>query len=206
MVVVSCKSGTTSIKTGDASVAQKSPDVSDKGRDRDTKKELETKPKQEKEQYEASGDYQKSQSAKSISEKTSGSPSSRQERNTQLAGSDRLNQGKKGREVSSLTTVSEADLVRKAAKEAAKGIETVKKIRICHVKNQDEWWVTLYDDVGPMIDLKQYVWDRDTETLRPFLVLKRISKNRLDSELNLNVPDRTCEIVEPPKINAPNKE
>ena len=100
--------------------------------------------------------------------------------------------------------LSEPELIKRASLEIAKGIETVKKIRICHAKNQDEWWVTIYDDLGPVIDVKQYVWDRDTETLKPFLVLKRISKNKLEAELSSKVPDRTCENIDPP-VKSPEK-
>lgn len=113
--------------------------------------------------------------------------------------------GRGGGEGESEKKPSEQELVKRASLEIAKGIETVKKIRICHFKNQDEWWVTLYDDLGAIIDLKQYVWDRDTETLRPFLVLKRISKNRLESELNSKTPDQTCENLDPPVKSSEKK-
>ncbi len=88
----------------------------------------------------------------------------------------------------------------------AKNIDTIKKIRICHVENEDEWWVTLFDDIGSVIDLKQYVWDRDSETLRPFLIQKRISKARFESQLTSTSPDRTCEVMDPPPKPARKKD
>jgi hypothetical protein len=102
--------------------------------------------------------------------------------------------------------VSEADEVRLAALDIAKKIDTIKKIRICHHETEDEWWVTLYDDIGPLIDLKQYVWDRDSETLTPFLVLKRISKARYESQLTAKEPDKKCEVIDPPPKPPKKKE
>ena len=94
--------------------------------------------------------------------------------------------------------ISEVEEIKQAALNIAKNIDTIAKIRICHVENEDEWWVTLYDDIGPVIDLKQYVWDRDSETLRPFLVLKRISQARFQAQLTAKEPDRRCEVIDPP--------
>ena len=100
----------------------------------------------------------------------------------------------------------EIDEVRQAALDVAKNIDTIKKIRICHHKTEDEWWVTLYDDIGPLIDLKQYVWDRDSEKLTPFLVLKRISKARFELQLISKDPDKTCEVMDPPPKPTKKKE
>jgi hypothetical protein len=112
--------------------------------------------------------------------------------------------GKKAK--SSENKISEADEVKQAAMNIAKNIDTIKKIQICHVENEDEWWVTLFDDIGPVIDLKQYFWDRDSETLRPFLIQKRISKSRFESQLTSTSPDRTCEVMDPPPKPAPKKD
>jgi hypothetical protein len=94
--------------------------------------------------------------------------------------------------------IPEIDRVRDAAREIVKNIDTISKIKICHLKTDDEWWVTLYDDTGSIIDLKQYVWDRESESLTPFLVLKRIPKSRLESHLTGQDPDRVCEVFDPP--------
>jgi hypothetical protein len=56
----------------------------------------------------------------------------------------------------------------------------------------------LLDHIGAMMDLKQYVWDPDSETLTPFLVLKRIAKSRLDNYLTLTEQDKTCPVLDPP--------
>ncbi|MGC8660067.1 MAG: hypothetical protein ACP5U1_13440, partial [Desulfomonilaceae bacterium] len=106
--------------------------------------------------------------------------------------------GKKTKHGAQRTKITEEEAIRQAALDIAKNIDTVKKIRICHIENEDEWWVTLYDDIGPVIDLKQYVWDRDSETLRPFLVLKRISHTRYEAQLTAKEPDRKCEVLDPP--------
>jgi hypothetical protein len=94
--------------------------------------------------------------------------------------------------------ITDFDRVKEAALDMAKNMATIKKIKICHVKSADEWWVTLFDDIGPMIDLKQYVWDPDSETLTPFLVLKKIAKSRLDHYLTLKEQDKTCQTMDPP--------
>ena len=105
---------------------------------------------------------------------------------------------KKTEKQSKSKKTTDYDRVKAAAFDMAKNIATIKKIRICHVESADEWWVTLYDDIGPMIDLKQYVWDPDSETLTPFLVLKRIAKSRLEHYLTLKEPDKTCQTMDPP--------
>jgi hypothetical protein len=94
--------------------------------------------------------------------------------------------------------VQEIDRVRDAAREIVKNLDTISKVKICHLKTEDEWWVTLYDDIGSLIDLKQYVWDRESESLTPFLVLKRIPKSRLESHLTAKDSDRVCEVFDPP--------
>ena len=94
--------------------------------------------------------------------------------------------------------IPEIERVRDAAREIVKNIDTISKIKICHLKTEDEWWVTLYDDLGSLIDLKQYVWDRESESLTPFLVLKRIPKSRLESHITGQDPDRVCEVFDPP--------
>jgi len=123
-------------------------------------------------------------------------PSSHTPKPVKAAGSG--TEPKKAEKQAKPNKINDFDRVRAAAFDMAKNIDTIKKIRICHVESADEWWVTLYDDIGPMIDLKQYVWDPDSETLTPFLVLKRIAKSRLDHYLTLKEQDKTCQTMDPP--------
>lgn len=75
------------------------------------------------------------------------------------------------------------------------------KMKLCYAVKDDEWWVTFYEDAGSHYELKQYVWDRDLERLEPFLVLKRVGKERFDQHLSMGEPDRACEVIDlsPPR-------
>jgi hypothetical protein len=87
--------------------------------------------------------------------------------------------------------------VKNAAKEIATGLPSVKKIQVCYAVDSDEWWVSLYDDVGTDIDIRQFIWNREQETLEPFLVLNRIPKTRLNAHISRKTRDRACETLEP---------
>jgi hypothetical protein len=89
--------------------------------------------------------------------------------------------------------------VRTAAVELARGIPTVKKIKICYEVEEGEWWVSLYDDAGTAIDIKQYVWDPESERLEPHLVLNRIPRSQFQRHLKGKQQGRACEIIDPPK-------
>lgn len=92
----------------------------------------------------------------------------------------------------------ESQKVKAAAIKLAKTIPTVIKIKVCYAVENDEWWVILYDDHGPLIDLKQYTWNREKLELQPFLVLKQISKNQLERHLTRKTSGRACEILDYP--------
>lgn len=70
------------------------------------------------------------------------------------------------------------------------------KMKLCYAVKDDEWWVTFYEDAGSHYELKQYVWERDLERLEPFLVLKRVGKERLEQHLRMGEPDRACEVID----------
>jgi hypothetical protein len=93
--------------------------------------------------------------------------------------------------------------IKESAFEVAKGYPNVSKIKICYAVKDDEWWVTLYDDIGAAIDLKQFTWNRELEKLEPFLVLKRIPSNRLQAQLSEEEPGRACEILTVPREPEP---
>ncbi len=91
--------------------------------------------------------------------------------------------------------------VRSAALEFTKDLPGVEKIKICYSVKDDEWWVMLYDVSGPMVDLKQYTWNRNQEKLESFLVVKRIPVSRLNQSLQEDETGKACEIVDPPASN-----
>jgi hypothetical protein len=98
------------------------------------------------------------------------------------------------------TEVWEDQKVRQKALEMARKRPSVKKIKICYAVKDDEWWVILYEDAGSSYELLQYTWNRDQDKLEQFLVLKRISRNRLKEHLALREPDRACDILDPGPI------
>ncbi|MGO9569875.1 MAG: hypothetical protein ACLP5H_20280 [Desulfomonilaceae bacterium] len=88
--------------------------------------------------------------------------------------------------------------VRDAAVEMAKASPEVKKIKICYAVKEHEWWVIFYERGEGIFELKQYIWNKESEKLEPFLVLKRIPAARLQQHLTEEEPGRACEIMEPP--------
>jgi hypothetical protein len=90
----------------------------------------------------------------------------------------------------------EDEKVKRAALAMAGGFPNARKLKICYVLNDDEWSVTIYDDIGTAIDLKQYFWDRDKESLEPFLVVKRIPRSRLDEYAEKSEPGEACEVID----------
>lgn len=86
--------------------------------------------------------------------------------------------------------------VRQAAIKLAEQLQGVKKGKICYSVKNDEWWVVLYDDLGPVYDVKQFTWNRDQEKLEQFLVLKKIGKNRVEEDRSTRDPDRACESID----------
>lgn len=88
--------------------------------------------------------------------------------------------------------------VEAAALELAKSLGSIDKIKMCYVDKDDEWWATLYEDIGSVIDVRQFIWNRESQRFEPFLVLKRISKSKLAAELKRNEKGRSCIILPPP--------
>jgi hypothetical protein len=89
--------------------------------------------------------------------------------------------------------------VTKAALERAASLPSIKKIQVCYIDADDEWTVFLYSDIGPAIEIKQFYWNRDAQTLEPHLVFKQIPKSRLQETLNEKRPGYSCESLDPPK-------
>ena len=88
--------------------------------------------------------------------------------------------------------------MKRAAVTMAKSFPRARKVKVCYVVDDDEWWVTIYDDLGSSIDLKQYVWDREKEALEPFLVLKRIPRSRMEAHAGEKRPGQACEVIDIP--------
>lgn len=86
--------------------------------------------------------------------------------------------------------------VRRAAMELRDAHPSAQKMKLCYAVKDDEWWAIFYEDAGTHYDLKQYVWDRERRHLDPFLVLRRIPRDRLQQDLGGNEPDRACEVVD----------
>ena len=88
--------------------------------------------------------------------------------------------------------------VREAAIEMAKASPLVRQIKICYAVKAHEWWVILYEQGDGFIELKQFIYNKESEKLDPFLVVKRIPTTRLQQHLSEEEPGKACEIVEPP--------
>jgi len=84
----------------------------------------------------------------------------------------------------------------------AKASPEVKKIKICYAVKQHEWWVILYERGQGFFELKQYIWNKESEKLDPFLVVKRIPEARLQQHLTEEEPGKACEILEPPSTGS----
>ena len=85
--------------------------------------------------------------------------------------------------------------VRTAALALSRTMGPIQKIKLCYVTKDDEWWATFYQDIGSVIDLKQFIWNRDSEKFEPFLVLKRIPKSKLAAELKREERGQSCTII-----------
>lgn len=90
---------------------------------------------------------------------------------------------------------TEDEAIEHMALDLAKKSPNVKTVRICYASKEDEWWITLYEEAGFSLELKQYVWSRERDKLEQFLVLERISKRRLKENLASHLPGSTCRVL-----------
>jgi hypothetical protein len=88
--------------------------------------------------------------------------------------------------------------VRDAAIQVAKATPGVTDVKICYAVKKGEWWVTLYQPGQGLYELKQYIWNHDSEKLEPFLVYKTIPTGRLQQHLTEEEPGRACEVMKVP--------
>jgi len=90
------------------------------------------------------------------------------------------------------------EVVKEAAVKKAQESKSVVNVKICHRSPRDEWWITIYHDLGNIIDVKQFIWNRQEEKWEPFTVFEQISRNKLKVHLTGNKPGSRCEILSPP--------
>lgn len=96
----------------------------------------------------------------------------------------------------------EEDKIKKAAVEILKGLNSPIKYTICYDQENEEWWLTVYDDIGHALDVKQYFWTPAQEKLEPFLVLKKIPKSRLNNDISMKSDQKKCSIYEPERSSS----
>ncbi len=101
--------------------------------------------------------------------------------------------------------MDEEQQVKAAVRELAKSLEAIAKIKVCYVTKDDEWWATFYEDIGPVIEVKPFIWNRESEKFEPYLVLKRISKSKFETDLKRDDPGQKCDILSPPEKENPEK-
>lgn len=97
---------------------------------------------------------------------------------------------------------TEEEVVKEAAVKMGQSLEPVLSIKICYLSPKDEWWASIYHDLGHLIDVKQFIWNREQEKLEPFTVLTQIPRNKLKVHLTNNKPGSRCEILSPPWIGS----
>jgi hypothetical protein len=88
------------------------------------------------------------------------------------------------------------------AMKLARNLAPVEKVRLCYVRKDDEWWLTVYKDIGSSIDARQFVWNWEKDEFAPFLVLKRIPRSKMEAELNRKDRENTCRLLAPPPVPA----
>ena len=93
--------------------------------------------------------------------------------------------------------LSDEDKVKRAALEVIKELSSPKKYMICHDEIKDEWSLTVFDDIGNVLDVKRYYWNMETEKMEPFLVLNRIPKSHLKDELSKKGLGKNCSTYQP---------
>jgi hypothetical protein len=88
-------------------------------------------------------------------------------------------------------------VVRRIAADKARALGSAERVKICRLHGLEAWWLAVFVSGDRRIDVKQFVWHGDGETLEPILALKRIHRRQLAHELRRVEPDRSCEILTP---------
>ncbi|MFH1115712.1 MAG: hypothetical protein V1792_17520 [Pseudomonadota bacterium] len=93
--------------------------------------------------------------------------------------------------------------LRQAARELALELGEIKAMRLCYMEKANEWWVILYRDIGPVIDVRNFIWNWEEQMFRPYLVVKRIPKNELHARVRKPEWGKKCEILPVPEAPKP---
>lgn len=93
--------------------------------------------------------------------------------------------------------------LRQAAQELALELGEIKAMKLCYVEKANEWWVILYRDIGPVIDVRNFIWNWEEQMFRPYLVVKRIPKNELHARVRKPEWGKKCEILPLPEAPKP---
>jgi hypothetical protein len=147
---------------------------------------------------ESKGSEEKPSSAEEVPRRDTSDLTRAAKRNISLIRPERKAPARKGKAVGG----GDKAEVRRAAVEKARTLKSVKKMKICHIRDLNLWRVTLYVDEGAKIDLKQYIWDADQGNLQPLLVVKRIPAVKLDEHINKMQAGRVCEILTQPRSRS----
>jgi len=110
-----------------------------------------------------------------------------------LRGNEPVAGSSSGRETGSQQ--SEESTARRLAIKLAAELPSIERMRICHAVQDEEWWITLYQDSDSFYDLKQFIWSVGMDKPEPFLVVKRVSKERVESHFTEKDPGRVCSAV-----------
>ena len=97
-------------------------------------------------------------------------------------------QGKSGK------PLSEEEKVLNVATETVSIVASPAKYTVCYDQEKAEWWLTIYDDIGYAFDVKKFFWNPELEKFEPFLVLSKISKNRLNDEVSKKSDTKKCSV------------
>ncbi len=94
----------------------------------------------------------------------------------------------------SVKPLSEEEKVLNVATETVSGVASPTKYTVCYDEEKAEWWLTIYDDIGYAFDVKKFFWNPELEKFEPFLVLSKISKNRLNDEISKKSDTKKCSV------------
>lgn len=89
--------------------------------------------------------------------------------------------------------------VRDLITELVKDTENVDHVKVCYAAQDNEWWITLYQDRVSVYDLKTYIWSVNHDRPEPYLALKKISKRNLERDLLTADSGCACKALEATK-------
>lgn len=84
------------------------------------------------------------------------------------------------------------------ARELARKLPRIRKIKLCRDVEEEDWWICLYEEKGPYLELQQYTWNAYQDRPQPFLVLERIARSGLQKHLTRVSPGMKCQVLDPP--------